>query len=150
MSAYSGVFPRFISGWAGERGRNQESNFDLLPDLQNWKNRDLLRATARSVRPFSTLRPGKPCRLTSLKNALQQNTLPQSMVTGMESWRAKSVKIAYKIVLCFIILSTMALLWACSEDSGWTAGMYGQPMNSANFGQVNSNGQVVNSGGQTP
>jgi len=112
MSAYSGVFPRFISGWAGERGVSTIA-------LQD-------------------------------KEKARQNIVPQSIIPGMKRWRAKSVKIAYKIVLCFIILSTMVLLWACSEDSGWSAGMYGRPMNSANFGQVNSNGQVVHSDGQAP
>ena len=66
----------------------------------------------------------------------------------MESWLAKSVKIAYKIVLCFLILSTIALLWACSEESGWSTGMNGQPIESGVYGQVNSNGQVIKPGEQ--
>ena len=61
----------------------------------------------------------------------------------MESWRAKSVKIAYKIVLCFLILSTIALLWACSEGSGWSTGVNGQPIDPGYYGQVNSNGQII-------
>ena len=61
----------------------------------------------------------------------------------MESWRAKSVKIAYKIVLCFLILSTIALLWACSGESGWNTGMNGQPIDPGDYGQVNSNGQII-------
>jgi len=60
----------------------------------------------------------------------------------MESWRAKLVKVAYKIVLCVLVLSTIVLLWACSEGSGWSAGMDGQPVNSGG-NVVNSNGQVV-------
>ena len=40
-SAYLAVFPRFISEWVGERDRNQESYFDVLPDLQKRKTRDL-------------------------------------------------------------------------------------------------------------
>jgi len=68
----------------------------------------------------------------------------------MESRRAKSVKVAYKIVLCFLVLSTIALLWACSEDAGWSGGMYGAPVNNGQEGNwrgkvVNSNGQVVDS-----
>jgi hypothetical protein len=35
------VFPRFISERAGERDRHQESYFDVLPDLQKRKTRDL-------------------------------------------------------------------------------------------------------------
>jgi len=66
----------------------------------------------------------------------------------MESWRAKLVKVAYKIVLCFLVLSTLVLLWACSEDSGWSAGMYGAPVNSGQSGQPADSGNVVNSMGQ--
>ena len=63
----------------------------------------------------------------------------------MESWRAKSVKVAYKIVLCFLVLSTIALLWACSEDSGWNSSMLGAPVNGQ---EANWHGKVVNSNGQ--
>ena len=48
-SAYLAVFPRFISERAGERDRNQESDFDVLPDLQNRKTQGSLRATARRL-----------------------------------------------------------------------------------------------------
>jgi hypothetical protein len=64
----------------------------------------------------------------------------------MESWRAKSIKIACKIVLCFLVLSTIALLWACSEEPGWNTSMLGAPVN--NGQEANWHGKVVNSNGQ--
>ena len=42
----------------------------------------------------------------------------------------KSMKVAYKIVKCFLAVNTLALLWACSEDSSWNMGMSAVPLKS--------------------
>ena len=42
----------------------------------------------------------------------------------------KSMKVAHKIVICGLVMSITALLWACSEDSGWNMGMSGVPLKS--------------------
>ena len=49
---------------------------------------------------------------------------------GRGEFPRKSVKAAYKIVAGLLVLGTTILLGACSEDSGWSTGMSGMPLNS--------------------
>jgi len=42
---------------------------------------------------------------------------------GRGKLACKSMKIAYKIVICGLVLSTIALLPACSGESGWGTGL---------------------------
>ena len=82
-----------------------------------------------------------PCKIKKERH----DTLLWAIIPGVKSWRAKLVKVAYKIVLCFLVLSTIALGWACSEDSGWNSSMLGAPVNGQ---EANWHGKVVNSNGQ--
>jgi hypothetical protein len=59
-----------------------------------------------------------------------QAKLKEKKRHGRGKLARKSVKVAYKIVMCVLLLSTIGLLSACSEGSGWGTGFQGVPANS--------------------
>src|ERR1700751_6179836 len=75
-----------------------------------------------------------------------QAKLKEKKRHGRGKLARKSVKVAYKIVMCVLLLSTIALLSACSEGSGWGTGLDGLPGNSG--GQTGDSPPTI--GGVTP
>jgi hypothetical protein len=50
---------------------------------------------------------------------------------GRRELLGKPMKTAHRIIFGLIVLSSATLFCGCSEDSGWTSGMSGLPLNSS-------------------